>query len=77
MQFGLIKMGCSEESSVESSAEHDVPCNGRGECVVGPKGNETCICEIKFTGDFCSNFNKTYHAGTTLTYEKKNLINIH
>jgi hypothetical protein len=58
MKFGLEKMGCS----IESSSANDIPCNGRGECS-GPKGNETCICEIKFTGDFCSNFNKTYHAG--------------
>lgn len=60
MRFELMKMGgCAEDDS----KTNELLCNGRGECVLGPKGNETCICEIKFTGDFCSNFNKTYHAG--------------
>lgn len=55
-----MKMGgcADEESNI-----NEIPCNGRGECVLSIKGNETCICEIKFTGDFCSSFNKTYHAG--------------
>lgn len=64
MKFGLMKMGCS----LESNSDNSIPCSGRGECVLGPKGNETCICEIKFTGDFCSNFNKTYHAGESYAH---------
>jgi hypothetical protein len=58
MRLELMKMGCADDEHNNS----EMPCNGRGECA-GPKGNETCICEIKFTGDFCSNFNRTYHAG--------------
>ncbi|KAG5685011.1 hypothetical protein PVAND_014214 [Polypedilum vanderplanki] len=48
-----LMMACNE-------ADDDIPvCNGRGECI-GPKGNETCVCEIKFTGDNCDYYNKVY-----------------
>ena len=60
MRFELMKMGgCADDES----NTNEIPCNGRGECVLSAKGNESCICEIKFTGDFCLSFNKTYHAG--------------
>lgn len=63
MKFGLIKMGCSD--SIDSNS--DVDCNGRGECVELNQGNKTCICEIKFNGDYCSSFNKYYYAGEHLS----------
>ena len=46
-------MGCND---VDDDNKYSV-CNGRGECT-GP--NETCICEIKFTGENCSKYNSTY-----------------
>lgn len=46
-------MGCTD---VDEDNKYSV-CNGRGECT-GP--NETCICEIKFTGENCSKYNSTY-----------------
>lgn len=56
-------MKCSSDtssaSSMSSAAAIDVtPCSGRGECL-----NGTCLCEIRYTGDECDNFNLPYHAG--------------
>ncbi|CAH1717721.1 unnamed protein product [Chironomus riparius] len=48
-----LMMGCND---VDDDNKYSV-CNGRGECT-GP--NETCICEIKFTGENCSKYNSTY-----------------
>lgn len=39
-----------------------IPCSGRGDCL-----NGTCLCEIRYSGDECDNFNIPYHAGTTET----------
>lgn len=49
-------MGCSEADDDELSP---AVCSGRGEC--GP--NNSCICEIRYSGDNCLDFNKSYHAG--------------
>lgn len=35
------------------------PCSGRGDCL-----NGTCLCEIRYSGDECDNYNLPYHAGT-------------
>ena len=56
-------MGCEE--TVENDFNKKV-CGGRGEC--GP--NNSCICEIRFTGENCLDYNRMYHAGeldSTLT----------
>lgn len=49
-------MGCSEAGGDEFKP---TICSGRGEC--GP--NNSCICEIRFTGDNCMDYNRSYHAG--------------
>lgn len=36
---------------------HD-DCSGRGECY-----NGTCLCEIRFSGEYCDGPNLPYHAG--------------
>lgn len=41
-----------------TSAITDEPCSGRGDCL-----NGTCLCEIRYSGDECDNFNLPYHAG--------------
>lgn len=53
----VAEMGCEEKE--ENGFDHKV-CGGRGECS-GP--NNSCICEIRFTGDNCLDYNRTYHAG--------------
>lgn len=63
-------MKCSSETlSVNSmstaSVDNMTPCSGRGECLSG-----TCLCEIRYTGDECDNFNLPYHAGTLLCRTK-------
>lgn len=55
-------MACNELDD-----DNPVVCSGRGECS-GTGPNETCICEIKFTGDNCSNYNKTYYAGISIVF---------
>lgn len=49
-------MGCTE---TEDDEFKPAVCSGRGEC--GP--NNSCICEIRYTGDNCLDYNKSYHAG--------------
>jgi hypothetical protein len=57
-------MSCSELIELDSNQV----CSGRGECVLGPKGNETCICEIKYTGENCSNINDFYYRGMSIVF---------
>lgn len=54
----VADMGCVE---TEEDGFDQKVCGGRGEC--GP--NNSCICEIRFTGDNCNDFNKSYHAGNS------------
>ena len=49
-------MGCEE---TEENDFNKKICGGRGEC--GP--NNSCICEIRFTGENCLDYNRMYHAG--------------
>jgi hypothetical protein len=58
-----IIMGCLEsDDDVDPSV-----CSGRGEC--GP--NNSCICEIRYTGDNCLDYNKSYHAGESVKHLHK------
>lgn len=52
----LTNMGCME---TEDDEFKPTICSGRGEC--GP--NNSCVCEIRYTGDNCLDYNKIYHAG--------------
>lgn len=52
-------MGCSDEDEFNPKV-----CSGRGEC--GP--NNSCICEIRYTGDNCLDYNKSYHAGKKILF---------
>lgn len=54
MSRELDMMGCSTELGI---SRNDI-CSGRGECT--PNG--TCLCEIRYTGSECVDFNNTYHA---------------
>lgn len=56
----LADMGCSLPDNDEEEFNPKV-CSGRGEC--GP--NNSCICEIRYTGDHCLDYNRSYHAGTS------------
>lgn len=53
-------MRCSSSASAANPtiAVTDEPCSGRGDCL-----NGTCLCEIRYSGDECDNFNLPYHAG--------------
>lgn len=46
-------------SSSSSITDDDTitPCSGRGDCL-----NGTCLCEIRYSGDECDNYNLPYHA---------------
>lgn len=55
----ISDMGCTE---TEDEAFSSAVCSGRGEC--GP--NNSCICEIRFTGENCLDYNKSYHAGESI-----------
>lgn len=46
-------------ATVSSSIDDDTitPCSGRGDCL-----NGTCLCEIRYSGDECDNYNLPYHA---------------
>lgn len=56
-------MSCNSNPvvSMSHSNEHGqsvgIPCSGRGECL-----NGTCICEIRYSGDECHDYNISYHA---------------
>lgn len=56
LRVQLAVMGCTETDEDEFSPK---VCSGRGEC--GP--NNSCICEIRYTGYNCLDYNKSYHAG--------------
>jgi hypothetical protein len=55
---GFENMGC-ETNGDDGYTTNPSICSGRGEC--GP--NNSCICEIRYTGDNCLDYNKSYHAG--------------
>lgn len=57
-------MCLSENKRSEIVLNSTTPCSGHGECL-----NGTCLCEIRFTGDVCDNFNNQYYTGT----HKKNI----
>lgn len=54
LRVHVADMGCTENDDDAFKT-----CNNHGEC--GP--NNSCICEIRFTGENCSDYNKSYHAG--------------
>lgn len=55
LRVHLADMGCTDSDDDEFSKV----CSGRGEC--GP--NNSCICEIRYSGEQCLDYNKSYHAG--------------
>lgn len=64
MRCSSVKLVSSDqptETSSKSSAIIDdetiTPCSGRGDCL-----NGTCLCEIRYSGDECDNYNLPYHA---------------
>lgn len=54
----------SDNAVKPTSAVTDEPCSGRGDCL-----NGTCLCEIRYSGDECDNFNLPYHAGNVHCFQ--------
>lgn len=59
----FTNMGC--ETTEVGEEFNPTICGGRGEC--GP--NNSCVCEIRYTGDNCLDYNKIYHAGKKCTHK--------
>lgn len=64
MRCSSVKLASSDQStdtSFKTSSNIDddtiTPCSGRGDCL-----NGTCLCEIRYTGVECDNYNLPYHA---------------
>lgn len=60
LRVHVAEMGCTETDDEDFKSV----CSGRGEC--GP--NNSCICEIRYTGSNCLDYNRSYHAGESIIY---------
>lgn len=57
-------MRCSSDEILSKNHMNDdevTPCSGHGDCL-----NGTCICEIRYSGKECDNYNFPYHASKLL-----------
>lgn len=70
LSHSTLLMRCSDSIASTSHTTQSVlptdsttPCSGHGDCL-----NGTCICEIRYSGIECGNFNFPYHASTFIVF---------
>ncbi|KAH8397611.1 hypothetical protein KR215_003822 [Drosophila sulfurigaster] len=73
-----VKMRSSGHSKAPSGGvygpftpDSDISCSGRGDCV-----NNTCVCDIRYSGDECDFVNLPYYAGISTVFYVVALVSV-